>query len=130
MAPFDTGLLWGDVYDMKQEIGGETTTPYFAAGSAAGVTSMLSVGYVLWTIRSGWLVTSVLAQMPAWRLIDPVVVLSYLDEESSEEEEALGHNSDDSLESLLENGPSADGHSDLAAEAPPSPTSVEGVSEV
>jgi hypothetical protein len=75
--------------------------PYLAAGSAVGVTGTLTVGYVLWTIRSGLLTASMLAQMPAWALVDPLVVLDYLDgnESSSKKKE---DEEDDSLESMLE----------------------------
>ena len=54
----------------------------WVAGSAAGVSSALSAGYVIWIIRGSYLVSSVLAQMPAWSFVDPLVVLQYLDEES------------------------------------------------
>ena len=46
------------------------------AGTLAG-TLGLTVGYVAWTIRGGHLLASILAQMPAWRLIDPLPVLEY-----------------------------------------------------
>ena len=74
------------------------------AGSAAGVTTTLTAGYVLWTIRIGWLVTSLLAQMPAWRMVDPLVVLDYLDGEESNKKE---DDEDDSLESLVERNEAA-----------------------
>ena len=35
-------------------------------------------------LRGGYLVSSMLAQMPAWRMIDPLVVLQYLEEEYEE----------------------------------------------
>jgi hypothetical protein len=44
-------------------------------GSVAAVSSGLSVGYVLWLIRGGLLLTSVMAQVPAWRIVDPLIVL-------------------------------------------------------
>lgn len=44
-------------------------------GSAVAVTSGLSVGYVIWLIRSGLIMTSLLAQVPAWQDIDPLTVL-------------------------------------------------------
>jgi hypothetical protein len=59
------------------------------------------VGYVLWTIRSGWLATSLLAQMPAWRLVDPLVVLSYLDDETTRAGDKQDEDND-SIESLLD----------------------------
>ena len=56
--------------------------------------SGLTVGYVVWTIRGGLLVSSLLAQMPAWRLIDPLVVLQYVDDYDGDDE-------DDSLQSIV-----------------------------
>jgi hypothetical protein len=93
--------LWNDLAEMRKELVQESAVPTLVAGSAASVTSALSVGYVLWTIRGGWLVTSVLAQMPAWRLVDPLIVLDNLDEdpEGSKRDQ---DDEDDSLESLLE----------------------------
>ncbi|QDU99016.1 DUF2341 domain-containing protein [Lignipirellula cremea] len=95
---FDAGLLWEDLGELRQELQGDDQIPLLAAGSAAGVSGALSVGYVIWTIRSGWLMTSLLAQLPAWRLMDPLVMLEYLDEEAP----LAGGEDDDSLESLLE----------------------------
>jgi hypothetical protein len=68
----------------------------------------LTVGYVLWTIRGGWLLTSLLAQMPAWRMVDPLVVLNYLDEESENTGESSDDEEDDSLEGMLEKSESED----------------------
>jgi hypothetical protein len=55
----------------------------------------LTVGYVVWMLRGGMLITSLLAQMPAWRIIDPLVVLDSLDK---------GTDDDESLGSLVEHG--------------------------
>ena len=45
-------------------------------GTALAVSSSLTVGYVIWMLRGGMLLTSLIAQMPAWRILDPLVVLS------------------------------------------------------
>ena len=44
-------------------------------GATIATTGGMSVGYVLWTIRAGHLISSLLVQMPAWRLVDPLPVL-------------------------------------------------------
>ncbi|RLS52971.1 MAG: DUF2341 domain-containing protein [Planctomycetota bacterium] len=49
----------------------------------------LTVGYVVWMLRGGMLLTSLLAQMPAWRIVDPLVVLDSLTR-SEEDDESLG----------------------------------------
>ncbi len=47
--------------------------------------SGLSIGVVSWMLRSGALVTSLMAQMPAWKLIDPLIVLGYMRDEEDDE---------------------------------------------
>ena len=44
-----------------------------SAGKAAG---LLSVGYVLWALRGGALMTAIASSLPAWRLIDPTALLT------------------------------------------------------
>lgn len=102
MAPFDVGLLANDLEEMARELSNDTHLAQLVAGSAVGVSGVLTVGYVIWTIRGGWLLTSLLAQMPAWRMVDPLVVLNYLDEESAKSAETSDDDEDDSLETLLE----------------------------
>ena len=50
-------------------------------GSAVGLTTGLTVGYVLWTVRAGYLLTGLIAQVPAWRFVDPLPILNSLDNE-------------------------------------------------
>ena len=55
----------------------------------------LSVGYLVWLLRSGALISSLLSSLPAWRTLDPFPVLSNMGEEEEDEED------DDSLEALV-----------------------------
>jgi hypothetical protein len=43
--------------------------------STIAVSTGLSVGYVLWLVRGGLLLTSVLSALPAWQVVDPLPVL-------------------------------------------------------
>ena len=54
----------------------------------------LSVGYLVWLLRSGALISSLLSSLPAWRTLDPFPVLSNMGEEDEDED-------DDSLEALV-----------------------------
>jgi hypothetical protein len=47
----------------------------------------LSVGYVIWIARSGTLLSSIISSLPAWRLIDPLPILSSLGDGLLEEED-------------------------------------------
>jgi hypothetical protein len=59
-------------------------------GSAIAASTGIAVGYVVWLIRSGMLLTSMLSSMPAWRIADPLVVLSgKQDEEDKDGDESL-----------------------------------------
>lgn len=47
-----------------------------SVASSAAVGTGLSVGYVVWLLRSGVLLSSVLSALPAWQLLDPLPVLA------------------------------------------------------
>jgi hypothetical protein len=57
--------------------------------SVAGVSLGLSLVYVLWLIRGGVLMVSYLWALPAWGVLDPLPVLSRVDEDAEEDDEAL-----------------------------------------
>ncbi|QDV86729.1 NHL repeat protein [Stieleria magnilauensis] len=94
VAKFDSKLLWSDMEELEQELKQGDSTPYLFAGSFAGVSSALSVGYVMWTVRGGLLATSLLAHLPAWSFVDPLLVLNEFEEDQDGE--------DDSLEEMLD----------------------------
>jgi len=73
-----------------------------AAETGIVVTGGLAVGYVLWLIRGGYLLSSLLTSMPAWRLVDPLPILDYLDDESAADKSR--EDEDESLEELLKKG--------------------------
>ena len=64
------------------------------AGSVFVVSTGLSVGYVLWLLRGGALIASLLSSLPAWRLVDPLPVLGSVGGRAGDED-------DDSLEDLV-----------------------------
>ncbi|ASJ75347.1 cadherin-like domain-containing protein [Granulosicoccus antarcticus] len=83
-------------------------------GKSAGVTTGLSAGYLLWLIRGGTLMGSVLSSLPAWRFVDPLPVL-----------DSLGggvDNDDESLESMV----NADGDADANHENVVPPHNIPG----
>jgi hypothetical protein len=72
--------------EMKLEAG------TIAAGATASIG--LSVGYVIWLLRGGVLLSTVMTSMPMWRLIDPLPVLGNVDADGDDD-------SDDSLEAIV-----------------------------
>jgi hypothetical protein len=64
-------------------------------GSSVVATTGLTVGYVIWLVRGGVLLTSLLTSMPAWQLMDPLPVLAMMKDDDDDE---------DTLESLIAKG--------------------------
>lgn len=94
---FATSDFSDDLFKMRGELNQTAGRQFYAAASAVGATGSLTVGYVLWALRGGWLVSSILAQMPAWQLVDPLMVLSSLTGDDELED-------DQSLQDMLRNG--------------------------
>ncbi len=91
----------------------ETQFGAVAAGSAAMFSVSFSVGYVLWTVRGGYLLSSVLAQMPAWRFIDPLPIIDYEEDSlEDEEDESTPHDRDESLVNIIDNHDSRSTHAE------------------
>jgi len=55
-----------------------------------GVTGGLSIGYVVWLVRGGVLVSSMLSALPAWQMIDPLPVLASAPPRTRSKREAAG----------------------------------------
>jgi len=58
-------------------------------GSSAVVSTSLSVGYVIWVLRGGSLLTAFLSAMPAWQAFDPLPVLQSFEKKNEEEDDTL-----------------------------------------
>ena len=84
---------------IKEEIGKEILLGKTVVGSAIATSIGLSVGYVVWLLKGGSLLASVLSSMPAWQLADPLAIL-------------VGKNGDDdddeSLETIIDEGSKRD----------------------
>ncbi len=99
MVAYDESLLWQDLASMQRTLGQTQSTGLIEVGSAAGATGAFTIGYVLWSLRSGWLVTTMLAQMPAWGFVNPLIVLDTLDDKDFDDKDG---DENDSLESILD----------------------------
>ena len=58
-------------------------------GSTAAVSTTVSVGYVVWMLRGGSLLTTFLSSLPAWQAFDPLPVLESFDEDAEGDGESL-----------------------------------------
>lgn len=58
-------------------------------GSTAVVSTSLSVGYVIWILRGGSLLTAFVSALPAWQSFDPLPILESFDKDDPEDGESL-----------------------------------------
>ena len=93
---------------LKEETVREVQLGKAVVGSAIAVSSGLSVGYVVWLIRGGTLLASVLSSMPAWQLADPLPILAGTKEEDEGDEE--------SLETIIKSGSTNDDKKDKVSD--------------
>jgi VCBS repeat-containing protein len=61
---------------MREQIDGKIEVQGQLMASSVAVTGGLSVGYVIWLLRGGLLLTSLLSSLPAWHAVDPMPVLA------------------------------------------------------
>jgi hypothetical protein len=57
-----------------------------ASDVIGGMLTTASAGYVMWLLRAGPLVASILSSLPAWRTFDPLPVLDFWEKKKKEEE--------------------------------------------
>ncbi|MEE9146934.1 MAG: hypothetical protein V3U27_05990, partial [Candidatus Tectomicrobia bacterium] len=81
---------------MRDEVRNDAVLDKALVGSSVAVTTGLSIGYVVWLVRGGMLLSSLLSSLPAWRMVDPLPVLASLDTSAKRD-----HGDDDSLEAII-----------------------------
>ena len=80
--------------NVREEVVGEIDFNQTMLGSAIVMSTGLSVGYVIWLVRGGMLLSTLLSSLPAWQILDPLPILA----RKKDGDEA---DDDESLESIL-----------------------------
>jgi hypothetical protein len=83
---------------VKKEMADDNQLNRVYLGSAIVSSVGLSVGYVVWLIRGGLLLSSLLSSLPAWQILDPLPILARKKGDDQSED-------DESLESILDRKP-------------------------
>jgi len=66
--------MWEKLEDFRDDVQADLFLE-FTAGSVAVLSLAATAGYVLWSLKGGYLLASMLSQLPAWRLVDPLPVV-------------------------------------------------------
>jgi hypothetical protein len=61
---------------MRSTVDEEIGVEHKLVASSVAITGSLSIGYVVWLLRGGLLLSSLISSLPAWHIIDPLPVLS------------------------------------------------------
>jgi VCBS repeat-containing protein len=94
LAELATGRFRGELDDLRDGALEELELEGNIVASSVAMATGLSVGYVIWLVRGGVLLSTLLSSMPAWRLVDPLPVLAYLGKDGADDD-------GESLESLV-----------------------------
>ncbi len=70
----EQAIVW-QAWDQTRETFEESPVHY-VVGSAGVAVGMFSIGYVVWALRGGALVTAMSSALPAWKLVDPTTLLT------------------------------------------------------
>jgi hypothetical protein len=95
LPPEAYNLVRNSLDAVKEEIGNEMMFDRAVMGSAIATSVGLSAGYVVWMLKGGSLLASVLSSLPAWQLADPLAILVGKKGDENDEE-------DDSLKTIIE----------------------------
>jgi hypothetical protein len=99
MRASDYERLRDSMETVREEITSRSWLSQVYLGSAMVSSVGLSVGYVVWLLRGGMLLASLLSSMPAWQFLDPLPILVRKKRDDPSEDK-------ESLESILDKPPS------------------------
>lgn len=72
----DAHLWWEHLDEFRDQVAWDTGYYPVGAAAATGTFAVLSAGYAAWTVRGGYLLSSIVTVLPAWKLMDPLPVLA------------------------------------------------------
>ncbi|WNM57808.1 DUF2341 domain-containing protein [Candidatus Nitrospira allomarina] len=96
-----------DLDRVRDEVEDVSATEKTYVASSIAVSTGLSIGYVVWLLRSGVLLTALLSSVPAWQFVNPLLVL----DSAARKKRQKGRKDvkDDSVEFLFEKSAASTG---------------------
>ena len=93
--------MWNKLEEFRNELADNGRSLTFAAGSVAILSMAATAGYVIWSIKGGYLLASMLSQIPAWRFIDPLPVIDTTWERDQIQKKAADEDPKDKVEQIV-----------------------------
>ncbi|EMI54401.1 outer membrane adhesin like protein [Rhodopirellula sallentina SM41] len=72
------GAMWDQLDNYQKDVDSRIHGDLIMVGSAGAAASSFTVGVVAWALRSGFLVSGLIAHMPAWSGVDPLLIMNGL----------------------------------------------------
>ena len=69
------GLLWSQLDTQRDHLESQIHGDLIIVGTAGAAASGFTVGFIAWAMRAGFLASGLLAQLPAWRAMDPTLIM-------------------------------------------------------
>jgi parallel beta-helix repeat protein len=95
-ATLNTPSFTEDLQKVRDEATNSLKLDKNVVASTTAVSATLSIGYVIWLVRGGALLSSLLASMPAWKMMDPLPILGSMGGSDDADQD------DDSLDAMIE----------------------------
>lgn len=92
----------GQLDALRRTAGAPAAYEQQVVGASAATSLGLSAGYVMWLLRGGALMSSLIASLPAWHLLDPLPVLRNAGDGEDDD-----YSGDDEVESVFGGAASA-----------------------
>lgn len=105
-----SGKMSQSLTELHEKITRENDVLHLVAGTAV-VSLGLSVGYILWTLRAGYMIATMLSTMPAWQFVDPLPILNDPSLLNRKRRSRAGDDEGESLATMIDYqgpGPAAD----------------------
>ena len=77
--------MWEAMDETSEQLRSTVRGDLVVAGTVGAAASSITVGVLAWAARGGLLVSGLMAQMPAWRKIDPLLIMRHLNSPAGNE---------------------------------------------
>ncbi len=94
------GVMWNELDKQMETIESQIQGDLIVVGAAGAAASSFTVGIVAWGLRTGFLASGLLAQMPAWRAVDPLLIMQGSGDSDNESLEELMKRRSEALDEL------------------------------
>ena len=80
------GWFWKTLNQNSERMATQASVAEVLLGGTAAIASSVTVGYLVWLIKGGQVLAAIMANLPAWQLIDPLPILNSMIDDDEDED--------------------------------------------